>query len=486
MTRRRDDRTVGRRRALHLSARSVVGPRLVAHLSAGRARSRDDFEATLRSRQGDVPLPRRRLRDPAAGHGVRRKTTSRCGGCRSPTAAIGRARSRSRATPRSCSARPEDDCAHPAFGKLFVETEFDAQSAGILFSRRPRGADEAPRSGPSTCSASRGASAAPSSGRPIARASSAAAARLGRSGGARRPGAVGHDRRRARSRSRRCAIASASRPGAFVRVTFATGVAPNARRRARRSRASTATAASRRAPSRWRSRTRTSRCSTSASPTTRRCSSIASRRASSAPTPRASARRSRAQHARPVEPLGLRHLRRSADRARADHRSRVDSARAPAAARAGVLAASRACAPTSSSSTSTRRISRRDAGVPDAARAGAALGGLEQHAGRHVPAARRRHARGRSPPARGGRARRAARRSRRPRAAARSPGAVALSRPATSRRRSTLTVAAAGRQRRRGAAARHGQRPRRLHGRRPRVRRSCSTAIARRRCRGRT
>ena len=40
-------------------------------------------------------------------------------------------------------ARPEDDFAHPAFGKLFIETEFDAQSAGILFSRRPRGADEA-------------------------------------------------------------------------------------------------------------------------------------------------------------------------------------------------------------------------------------------------------------------------------------------------------------------------------------------------------
>jgi cyclic beta-1,2-glucan synthetase len=38
--------------------------------------------------------------------------------------------------------RPEDDVAHPAFGKLFIETEFDAQSAGLLFSRRPRAADE--------------------------------------------------------------------------------------------------------------------------------------------------------------------------------------------------------------------------------------------------------------------------------------------------------------------------------------------------------
>jgi cyclic beta-1,2-glucan synthetase len=41
-------------------------------------------------------------------------------------------------------ARPEDDLAHPAFGKLFVETEFDPQSAGLLFSRRPRAADESP------------------------------------------------------------------------------------------------------------------------------------------------------------------------------------------------------------------------------------------------------------------------------------------------------------------------------------------------------
>ena len=41
-------------------------------------------------------------------------------------------------------ARPEDDLAHPAFGKLFVETEFDPQSAGLLFSRRRRAADESP------------------------------------------------------------------------------------------------------------------------------------------------------------------------------------------------------------------------------------------------------------------------------------------------------------------------------------------------------
>ena len=38
--------------------------------------------------------------------------------------------------------RPEDDFAHPAFGKLFIESEYDAPSAGLLFSRRPRASDE--------------------------------------------------------------------------------------------------------------------------------------------------------------------------------------------------------------------------------------------------------------------------------------------------------------------------------------------------------
>ena len=39
-------------------------------------------------------------------------------------------------------ARPEDDLAHPAFAKLFIETTYDAQSAGLLFSRRPRSAED--------------------------------------------------------------------------------------------------------------------------------------------------------------------------------------------------------------------------------------------------------------------------------------------------------------------------------------------------------
>ena len=40
--------------------------------------------------------------------------------------------------------RPADDVAHPAFGKLFIETEFDPQTASLLFGRRRRSSDESP------------------------------------------------------------------------------------------------------------------------------------------------------------------------------------------------------------------------------------------------------------------------------------------------------------------------------------------------------
>ena len=210
--------------------------------------------------------------------------------------------------------KPEDDLAHPAFGKLFVETEHADQNAGLLFSRRQRSADE----------------------------ESVLAFHVlgveGRLGGAvewetdraqfigrgRSPAnpialdgrrAVGNDRRGARpdrgaarpraphARARSCA--SRSRP-ASRRIAI---------RRSRWS-ASIATAARLRAPSRWRSRTRRSRCGTWGSPTTTRCSHPGSRRGSSALTlsgvsPAALAPES----LRPAQPVGLRDLRRPAHRA---------------------------------------------------------------------------------------------------------------------------------------------------------------------------
>jgi cyclic beta-1,2-glucan synthetase len=122
-------------------------------------------------------------------------------------------------------APPADDLAHPAFGKLFIETEFDSHSAGILFSRRPRGADEAPvwafhvlgvegRLGGAvewetdrSRFLGRGRTAAnPAAldGRPLS----------GTTGAVLDPIAALRDRVRLA-------------PGAFVRVIFATGVAPN-------------------------------------------------------------------------------------------------------------------------------------------------------------------------------------------------------------------------------------------------------------------
>jgi cyclic beta-1,2-glucan synthetase len=122
-------------------------------------------------------------------------------------------------------ARPEDDFAHPAFGKLFIETEFDAQSAGILFSRRPRGADDAPtwafhvlgvegRLGGAVeweTDRARFLGRGRSPANPVALEGRALS---GTTGAVLDPIAAIRDRVRLA-------------PGAFVRVTFATGMAPD-------------------------------------------------------------------------------------------------------------------------------------------------------------------------------------------------------------------------------------------------------------------
>ena len=48
-------------------------------------------------------------------------------------------------------APPADDLAHPAFGKLFVETEYLPESAALLCSRRPARRGTRPARGRSTC-----------------------------------------------------------------------------------------------------------------------------------------------------------------------------------------------------------------------------------------------------------------------------------------------------------------------------------------------
>ena len=214
---------VGRRRALHLSARSLVGPRLVAHATcpivpASRTGSTRPSISTRSRSAAATATSRRSSRSPC-----RRKTTSRCGGCRSPTAARGRARSRSRATPKSCwhaRGRSRASGVRQAVRRDRVrcaERRAAVQPAAA-------GGRRVARSWASTCSAStagvwrRGRMGdrprALPRPRPLA----------GQPGRARRPRAVGHDRRRARSdwRAARARAAGARR---VVRVTFATGVA---------------------------------------------------------------------------------------------------------------------------------------------------------------------------------------------------------------------------------------------------------------------
>ncbi len=122
-------------------------------------------------------------------------------------------------------ARSEDDLAHPAFGKLFIETEFDPQSAGILFSRRPRAANEQPawafhvlgvegRLGGAVeweTDRARFLGRGRSPANPVALEGRALS---GTTGAVLDPVAALRDRVRLA-------------PGAFVRVTFVTGVAPN-------------------------------------------------------------------------------------------------------------------------------------------------------------------------------------------------------------------------------------------------------------------
>ena len=110
-------------------------------------------------------------------------------------------------------APPADDLAHPAFGKLFVETEYLPESAALLCHRRPRAADEPGAWAVHVLSLE---------GRPQGPVEweTDRARFLGRGrgpddpAGARRPLALGHHRRRARSRWSACASASAWRRAA--------------------------------------------------------------------------------------------------------------------------------------------------------------------------------------------------------------------------------------------------------------------------------
>ena len=121
-------------------------------------------------------------------------------------------------------APPADDLAHPAFGKLFVETEYLPESAALLCRRRPRAADETDALGGARAEPRGPAAGRRSSGRPTARASWAAAA----APTTRRRSTGGRSRARPAScsiPSSACGSASASRRAASCGCRFATGMA---------------------------------------------------------------------------------------------------------------------------------------------------------------------------------------------------------------------------------------------------------------------
>ena len=233
-------------------------------------------------------------------------------------------------------ARPQDDFAHPAFGKLFIETEYDAQSAGLLFSRRPRAADEAPAWAFHVLGVDGRLGGAveweTDRARFLGRGRSPAnpAALDGRALSS-TTGAVLDPVAAVRERLRLM-------PGAFVRVTFATGVAPDR---------PTALALVRK----YRDASAAARAFSMAFTHVHTAlqhlgltddhailfDRVASRVFGSGRLVHQPGG-SRAQHARPVEPVEVRHLRRSADRAGASQRGRRSAAGAAAAARPGILA----------------------------------------------------------------------------------------------------------------------------------------------------
>ena len=393
-----------------------------------------------------------------------------------------RARSRSPATPRSCSPPAADDLAHPAFGKLFVETEYLPESAALLVpppaARRPTSR----RCGPFHVLSLEGRAQGPvewetDRARFLGRGRSA-----GRPAGARRPRALGHHRRRARP-DRQPAPARAPRArAASSRLSFTTGVAADARH-GRGAGAEVPRPERRRArPSRWPSPTPQSALR-HLGISSRGGAALRAPRLARALRRRLAARRRRDPGARTtlgqagLWPHGI-----SGDLpillVRVVERGRP-AARAPGAAGAGVLAPQ--------GPERRRRDPQRAPGqLPrrDARRSSTALlddgpvGALAAPARRRLPAARRPHAGGRARPARGGRARRAA-------AATAATSRAQLDRlhaGGPSPRRSTLvrrarpTAAATPARRSRCRRSTLGQRPRRLRRRRPRVRRSCSRA----------
>ena len=311
---------------------------LVGGLPAERRRARQLRGGVLRGSRRDRPprrdASRRRSRSPS-----RPRTTPRCAASRSRTSARRTREIELTSYAEIVLAPPAADAAHPAFSKLFVQTEFVADVGALLATRRPRSPGE-PRGLGGAPRRRRGRDAwATCSSRPTARASSGAGATI------RTPISVIDGRPLSNtvgtvldpifSLRRRVRIP----PGATARVAFWTLVAPSRERGARpgrqaprpdglraRGHAGVDPGAGPAPSSRHRPR--------------RGAPLPASRQPRALLRPDAAAvlRRARAQRGGPADALGARDLRRPADRAGPDRRGRGPRDRPAAAARPRVLA----------------------------------------------------------------------------------------------------------------------------------------------------
>jgi cyclic beta-1,2-glucan synthetase len=288
-------------------------------------------------------------------------------------------------------ARPEDDLAHPTFGKLFVETEFDRQSAGLLFNRRPRSTDEpsvvgfhvlgvdGPRLGGAVeweTDRARFIGRGRTAANPVVLDGRALS---GTTGAVLDP--IGALRERMRLPA-----------GAVVRVIFATGVAADraaALALARKYRDASAAA---RAFSMAFTHVHITLQHLGLSDEQAMLFDRLASRVFGADASRLSPGGHCRQHVWSAESLGPWHLRGFTDRAAACRRSRLAAAGAAAFKRTGVLASQGAAGRRRHPERASGGLSRRDAGSAAAARAGAAVGRLARKVGRDVPAARGRDA----------------------------------------------------------------------------------------------
>ena len=300
-----------------------------------------------------------------------------------------------------------DDLAHPAFGKLFVETEYLPERTALLCSRRPRSTEEAALWAVHVLSLE------------------------GRTQGPRRVGdgpralprpRAARPRTRRRSTAARCRAppASSSIPSSACGCAFASPPAascgcpsPPAWRSPGtppwRSRRSTTSRARPRAPSPSPSRTRRARCATSGSPSEagllfeRLASRVLYADGSLRAAPEVLARSELGQEG--LWPHGISGD--LPDPAGAGGGGGRPAPRARGPAGAGVLAAQGAASRRGDPERAPRQLPRRDARRADRPARQRPLARLEPPARRRLPAARRPHGRGRARPARGRRAGRA-------------------------------------------------------------------------------